>query len=419
MKIRVVEGSFWRLRFRILAAFLAALLAIMGCGIALAADGVPEAPGVSAEEEGVQQGAGRPVPVLDPSSVSAQYAILMEATTGRTLFEKNADEKAAPASVTKIMSLLLIMEAIERGEVKLDDQVACSEHAAGMGGSQIWLEPGEVMTVDELLKAVAVGSANDATVALAEFVAGSEDSFVSMMNERAGQLGMVNTAFKNSSGLDEEGHFTSVRDTALVSAELVKHPLIINYSTIWMDTLRGGATALSNTNRLVRFYSGITGLKTGTTNKAGKCVSATAERDGFKLVAVVFNAPTSESRFADARMLLDYGYANYTVVKPPLPQEDIFVPVTRGEAERVLLRTSGVSDIILQKGLSGELELEIILPDSVSAPIEEGMKIGEAVVRDENGEQVGVYALEAAEAVGKLTFWRALGKIFERICTMW
>ena len=271
--------------------------------------------------------ATRPDAVLDADDVSAPYAILVEPTTGTVIFEKNADERVAPASVTKIMSLLLIMEALERGEIQLDDQVACSEHASSMGGSQIWLEVGEVMSVDDLLKAVAVGSANDATVALAEFLAGSEDAFVRMMNERAAELGMTNTNYMNASGLDEDDHYTSARDTTIVAAELIKHPLIINYSTIWMDTLRDGETELVNTNRLVRFYQGITGLKTGTTDHAGCCLTATAERDGLALIASVFGSTTSSERFSAARTLLDFGYANYVILTPKTPSEEIILRV--------------------------------------------------------------------------------------------
>jgi len=247
---------------------------------------------------------------LAEDSIPAKSAILMDQQSGRVLFEQNADEPVAPASITKIMTLLLVIEALEEGKISLEDKVVTSELAASMGGSQIWLEPGEEMTVDELLRAVAIASANDASVALAEHVAGSEPAFIERMNKRAAQLGMQNTRFLNCTGLDEEGHVTTARDVAIVSRELISHPMIIEYSTIWMDELRNGETQLVNTNKLVRFYPGATGLKTGTTSIAGSCLSATATRDGLSLVAVVMGAPNSDSRFAAARGLLDYGFAN-------------------------------------------------------------------------------------------------------------
>ncbi|MGN1320098.1 MAG: D-alanyl-D-alanine carboxypeptidase family protein, partial [Acutalibacteraceae bacterium] len=243
--------------------------------------------------------------------IKAKSAILMEVNTGEILYEMNADEQMPPASITKIMSLLLVMEAVDRGELSLEDVITASEHACSMGGSQIWLEPGESMTVDDLLKAAVIASANDATVALGEQIAGSEEGFVSMMNERASQLGMTNTKFINATGLDADGHISTAHDVAIMSAELIKHDLIKNYSTVWMDTLRDGESELVNTNKLVRFYEGTTGLKTGTTSGAGYCLSATAERNGLSLVAVIMAGETSADRFNGAKKLLDYGFANY------------------------------------------------------------------------------------------------------------
>ena len=246
--------------------------------------------------------------------IGAKSYILIDGLTGSVIAEKDADNKLPLASITKVMSLLLVMESISRGKLDFNTEVTASEHASSMGGSQIWLEEGETMTVDELLKAAVVASANDAMTALAEAVSGSEESFVAEMNARASELGMKNSHFVNCSGLDAEGHYSSARDIAIMSAELMKHEEIKNYSTIWMDSLRDGKTELVNTNKLVRFYSGATGLKTGTTSSAGCCLAATAERDGLGLVAVVMGAKNSTERFNSARKLLDFGFANYKVV---------------------------------------------------------------------------------------------------------
>ena len=243
--------------------------------------------------------------------IKAKSAVLMEPNTGKVLYESNSDEKLPPASITKIMSLLLVMEAIDRGDISLETVVTSSEHACSMGGSQIWLEPGETMTVNDLLKAAVIASANDACVALGETVAGSEEGFVALMNERANELGMTNTHFVNCTGLDAEGHLTTAYDVAVMSSALIKHDLIKDYSTVWMDSLRDGKSELVNTNKLVRFYEGTTGLKTGTTSTAKYCLSATAERNGLELVAVVMAGETSNDRFSGAKKLLDYGFANY------------------------------------------------------------------------------------------------------------
>ncbi|MBR6741803.1 MAG: D-alanyl-D-alanine carboxypeptidase, partial [Clostridia bacterium] len=243
--------------------------------------------------------------------IKAKSAILLEPYTGKILYEQNSDEKLAPASITKIMPLLLVMEALKRGDISLETAVYASEHACSMGGSQIWLEPGEGMTVDELLKATVIASANDACVVLGELLAGSEEGFVALMNKRAKELGMNNTNFVNCTGLDADEHYTTAHDVAIMSAELIKHPLIKKYSTVWMDSLRNGESELVNTNKLVRFYKGTTGLKTGTTSKAGYCLSATAMRDGMELVAVVLSGESSDLRFSGAKKLLDYGFANY------------------------------------------------------------------------------------------------------------
>ena len=238
-------------------------------------------------------------------------AVLMDQGSGTILYAENEDVQLPPASITKVMSLLLVMEAIDSGKISLTDKVVCSDTAAAYGGSQIWLKPGEEMTVDDLLKAAAISSANDATVCLAEYVAGSEEAFIGLMNQRAAELGMANTTFRCAAGLDQPGHLSTAKDVAIMSRALLGHPLILNYSTVWMDSLRGGETQLVNTNRMIRFYQGATGLKTGTTSGAGSCLAASASRDGLGLIAVVMGADTSDHRFAAARSLLDWGFANF------------------------------------------------------------------------------------------------------------
>ena len=293
-----------------------------------------------AEAEGMQVALSLPV----------KSAILIDQNTGTVRYEMNADEKLPPASITKIMSLLLFMEALDSGKIALTDTVTCSEAAAGFGGSQIWLKPGEEMTVDDLLKAVAVQSANDATVCLAEYVAGSEEAFVQLMNQKAAELGMENTNFACCAGLDNEGHYSTARDIALMSRALLRYPKITDYTTIWMDTLRNGATSLVNTNRLVRFYQGATGLKTGTTNGAGCCLSASASRDGLGLIAVVLGAGNSNDRFAAARALLDWGYANLAAVNITPPELEPLA-VIRGTAPTVELTAQPPAEgIVIPKG---------------------------------------------------------------------
>ena len=256
-------------------------------------------------------------------SLDARSLIVVEASTGTVLYEDNADERLPIASITKVMTLILVMEALERGEISLDDEVETSVHAYSMGGSQIWLSPGEIMTVDELLRAVAVASANDAAVALAEYVEGSEGAFVTMMNQRALELGMTNTTFKNSNGLDEDGHLSTARDVAIMSRELLRHELIRNYVTIWMYELRGGQTQLVNTNKMLKSYTGVTGLKTGTTSKAGVCISASAKRDDIELIAVVLGSSNSSGRFKAAGDLLDYGFANFELAPVSVDREQL------------------------------------------------------------------------------------------------
>ena len=326
--------------------------------------------------------------------IKAKSAILMEVNTGKILYEMNADEKLPPASITKIMSLLLIMEAIDRGELSVEDVITASEHASSMGGSQIWLEPGETMTVDDLLKAAVIASANDATVALGEAVAGSEEGFVAQMNARAKELGCTNTKFINATGLDAEGHISSAHDVAIMSAELIKHDRIKNYSTVWMDTLRDGESELVNTNKLVRFYEGTTGLKTGTTSGAGYCLSATAERDGLELVAVIMAGETSNDRFNGAKKLLDFGFANYqyVTIEPLLDVSEC--NVKNGVDKKVSITADGTSKMLLKKGEAAAVTQQITLPQNLSAPVKKGGVVGsvDLYLKDEQIGQIDIRA---------------------------
>lgn len=336
--------------------------------------------------------------------IKAKSAILMEPNTGNILYESNSDEVLAPASITKIMSLLLVMEAIDKGMFDLETVISASEHACSMGGSQIWLEPGESMTVDDLLKAAVVASANDATVALGEAVAGSEEGFVAMMNARAKELGMLNTNFVNATGLDAKGHVTTAHDVALMSCELIKHDLIKKYSTVWMDTLRDGKSELVNTNKLVRFYKGTTGLKTGTTSTAGYCLSATAERDGMELVAVVMGGETSPDRFNGAKKLLDYGFANYTFTRIDSGLESgLTVPIANGTAEKAEVRSDGVLNVLLQRTADQNIEREVVFNKNIKAPVKKGDVLGTVNISI-GGEPVGEIEITAACDVDKITF---------------
>ncbi len=312
-------------------------------------------------------------------SISAPSAILVEAETGQVLFEKNSHDRRPPASVTKIMNMLLTVEAIDRGQIALEDMVRCSELAASMGGSQVYLEPNEEMSVRDMLKAVAVASGNDAAVALSEHIAGSAEGFVAMMNKRAEELGMADTHFVNCNGLDDPEHLTSAHDIALMSRELVKHPLIFDFTGIWMDSLRDGAFGLVNTNKLIRFYEGANGLKTGSTSVAKFCLSASATKNGMTLIAVVLGAESSKERFGDASRLLDYGFANYAVADSLLtPDELLPVRVLKGKEQTV---ESGIPEgfhLLVNKGKLSQVEKKVTLPESIMAPVKPGDTLGEA-----------------------------------------
>ena len=312
-------------------------------------------------------------------SLSAKSAILMEISSGEVLMSKNADEKLPPASITKIMTLLLVMEALENEKIALDDVVTASRNASSKGGSQIWLKDGEQMTVHELLKATVIASANDASTALGEFVAGDEATFIAMMNQRAKELGMTNTNFENCSGLDDDtdNHYSTARDIAIMSCELMKHDKIREYTSIWTDSLRNGETSLVNTNRLIRFYEGATGLKTGTTSKAGYCISATAERNGVHLVAVVLNSNSSTERFEDAKKMLNWGFANYSVYEPQVDASLLTdVGVLYGVENAITPIIKNISPVLVKKGIESKVTQRIDICVDVEAPVEKGQKLG-------------------------------------------
>ena len=322
--------------------------------------------------------------------VAGKSAVLMDTETGTVIYESNAHEPLAPASVTKVMTMLLVMEAIDSGRIRWDDTVTASETAAAKGGSQIYLKVGETMTVSDMVKSIAVSSANDCACAMAEHLAGSEAGFVEQMNQRAEELGMKDTHFVNCTGLDDAPeaarHKTSAHDIALMSRELLKnHPDIKKFTTIWMDTVRDGTFGLANTNKMVRFYNGCTGLKTGFTSGAGYCLSASAERDGMELIAVVMGSTTSQERFAACKSMLDYGFANFALYTPAL-QEDVSVPVTLGKSKTVRATPGSDGAMLVEKTQLPSVTTEIMLEESVTAPVSRGQRLGMLTVKA--GEQV-------------------------------
>lgn len=348
-------------------------------------------------------------------NLNAPSAVLMEEETGKILFEKNKDEKRACASITKVMTLVLVMEAIERRQLKLSDTLTASEHASSMGGSDIWLEPGEKMKVDDLIKATAVASANDAAVVLAEAISGSEEAFVAEMNKRAKKLGMKNTTFKNCNGLDEKGHLTSANDVAIMSRELIKHKKIFDYTSIWIDNLRGGKTQIVNTNKLLKTYDGITGLKTGTTGEAGCCISATAQRKGLSLIAVVLGGKSGKERFKDAADLLDYGFANYTVEKLKLPKEATQqVKVESGMSDTLKLECQNPGNTVIGRTASEKLSCECKIKKDIKAPVKKGDRIGE-VNYYLNGEIVKTCPITAGNSIDEMCFSTVIHNVFNSI----
>ena len=345
--------------------------------------------------------------------VDAPAALLMEKETGTVLFAKGEHQQLEPASVTKVMTLLLVMEAIDSGQLHWDDTVTASAHACSMGGSQIWLKENEQMSVEDMVKAVCVVSANDCAVALAEQVAGSEDAFVERMNQRAAELGMADTTFQNATGLPAQGHLTSAYDIALMSRELVlRHPDIRRYTTIWLDTLRNGASQLVNTNKLIRFYEGATGLKTGSTDSALYCLSATAERDGMELVAVIMKDATSAQRFEDAKTLLSYGFSTYALKKitpeTPLPP----VKVELGTQATVQPVLGEGSSLLLEKAKAGDLQQSVTLAESVAAPVEEGAVLGTLTVTS-GEETVAEIPILSGESVPRITYGQMLRRLLQ------
>lgn len=338
---------------------------------------------------------------LSDEELPAPSACLMEAETGKVLYEKASHDQRPCASVTKVMTLLLVMEALDDGKIHLDDQVTASEHAASMGGSDIWLKEGETMSVDDMLKATVIASANDAAVALAEFVAGSEDAFLAQMNEKAKALGMNDTTFKNCNGLDEDGHVTSAYDVAVMSRELMKHQKIFDYTGTWMDSLRDGKTQLVNTNKLLKSYKGITGLKTGTTSKAGSCISATAMRDGMHLIAVVLGASNTKDRFNSAATLLNYGFANWSLSALEVPEE-AYQPleIQNGMENEVPVTISNPGSALVSKGKGEEVKSTVSYDEFLEVPIQKGQQVGE-ITYSIGDETVGSVPILAAKDIEK------------------
>ena len=338
-------------------------------------------------------------------AVDCGACLLMEKTTGEVLYAVNEHQQLEPASVTKIMTILLVMEAIDAGQLAYDDLVTASAYACSMGGSQIWLKENEQMTVEDMLKAVCVVSANDCSVALAEHLAGSAEAFVDKMNQRAGELGMKDTNFVNPTGLPAQGHVTSAYDIALMSRELIlNHPDIRRFTTIWMDSLRDGASGLVNTNKLIRFYQGATGLKTGSTDAALYCLSATAERDGMELIAVIMKAPTSPKRFEGAKALLNYGFASYALVAVEAPEELAPIPVELGSAAGVQPRLEGAGSLLVRKDQAAGIRIEVELAQSLAAPVAQDQPVGRLTV-SAGEEELATLPLVAESAVERLSYW--------------
>lgn len=350
-----------------------------------------------------------PVPTIP---ITAGSAILMESTSGRVLFEREPDKRMAPASITKIMTMLLVMEAIEQGKARLEDMVVTSEHAMEMGGSQIWLEVGEEMSLADLMKAIAIVSANDASVAAAEHIAGSEGIFVDMMNERAKALGMAGTRFANSTGLPHPDHHTTARDIALMSCALLRYPKVHEWFTTWIDYVRGGKNILVNTNRLVKSYEGVDGLKTGFTEEAGYCLAATVKRGSLRLISVVLNVQDSQQRFKEAAALLDFGFRHYAGVEIAAPGQVMSqLEVTRGVAEKVDVVAKHPLVAVVRRGEEGRVRSEMTLPERVSAPIASGQKTGELVALLDDGTEIGRVDLVAAEEVKRGSVFRVVFRV--------
>ena len=357
------------------------------------------------------------IPVRAAPEISAPSAVLMEASTGKILYETDAHARLAPASVTKIMTLLLIMEALEDGTISWNDTVTASTAACQKGGSQVYLKEGEQMTMDEMVKSVVVASANDCACALAEHIAGSESAFVDKMNQRAAELGMTDTHFVNCTGLDDapeaKEHLTSAHDIAIMSRELLKHDDIRKYTTIWMDTVRNGEFGLTNTNKLVRFYDGTTGLKTGFTSSAGYCLAASALRDGMELIAVVMHCATSPDRFESAKALLSHGFATYGLYRPEVALDAI--PVTLGTCETITPVLQSGTPVLMEKGQISKAQCQIELAQSIQAPVEQGQILGTVTVTAD-GQTLAEIPIVAPAAVEKLTWWQVTKELLCQLC---
>ena len=387
-------------------------------GVGLRAVMHPEERAVSADVEETAEGILLPAAAAAPQlDLNCRAAILIEQGSGRVLYEKNADERVPIASITKVMTLLLAFEAVHDGRLTMETPVPVSEHAYHMGGSQIWLEPGERFTLDEMIKAICVSSANDAAVAVAELVGGSEPAFVEQMNARAASLGMEQTSFRNACGLDAEGHLSTARDVAAMSRTILNTcPEVLHYTGIWTDTLRGGATQLINTNKLLRRYEGITGLKTGTTGGAGICISASATRNGLSLIAVILGAPSSADRFDAATTLLDYGFGAYEAAPlPKLEAQPLQITVRGSAAGSVPLDYSALPETVLvEKGSGASLHTELTLPEELEAPVEQGQTLGKAVVYQ--GEALlEEYEVRAAADAPRMTVRDAIGLLWQSL----
>ena len=384
--------------------------------------GTAQGNGLRQQNPAVQAAADQTRPMQPAAAQPAlelpcRAACLIDQQTGTILYEKNADQQMPIASITKVMTLLLTFEAVHDGRIATDTLVPVSEHAYHMGGSQIWLEPGEQFTLDEMIKAICVSSANDAAVAVAELVGGSEPGFVQMMNARAAELGMVNTTFHNACGLDTEGHLSTAHDVAIMSREILNTcPEVLHYTGIWTDTLRGGATQLVNTNKLLRRYNGITGLKTGTTGGAGICISASATRNGLSLIAVILGAPSSADRFDAATTLLDYGFGAYEAAPlPKLEAQPLQITVRGSAAGSVPLDYSALPETVLvEKGSGASLHTELTLPEELEAPVEQGQTLGKAAVYQ--GEALlEEYEVRAATDAPRMTVRDAIGLLWQSL----
>lgn len=358
------------------------------------------------------------VNAVTEETITAPSAVLMETSSGKILFEKNPHEQRPCASITKVMTMLLVCEAIDNGKLSLDDTITASAHAASMGGSDIWLEEGETMSADDMIKATVVASANDAAVALAEHLCGSEEVFVEKMNEKASQLGMKDTVFKNCNGLDEDGHITSAYDVAVMSRELMKHEMIFDYTSIWLDNLRDGKTQIVNTNKLLKTYKGITGLKTGTTNDAGCCMAASATRGDMSLVAVVLGCNSGKERFSDAAALLDYGFANFSVTQLKAPDDlPKTIKVENGMQKNIGIGCDINSSIVLDKNSGSKIVSKIDLPESIEAPVASGQKLG-TVTYSLDGKAVKNFEITALQHAEQISFASVFSVLLNSIISL-